>query len=639
MPLKIHPAVTFRSIASEVPPRECSLLPFWFWNDDLSEAEIIRQIADFEAHGVYGFVIHPRVGLPRSLGWMSDGLLRFIEIAINEAARRDMKVILYDEGMYPSGSSSGQVVALNPAFACRGLARVDVGSGSLLPLGPDENLVAECTTAGGNRMAVIDRKVDAYIRGLHYAGDGPAEDEPPMSDILNSQATQAFIQLVYDRFAEAFGKYFGSTVIGIFTDEPNPLGKCREAAVRPGTTGILDEVNAFLGYDFTPHLPALWLDDEPDAKRFRRDYHRAIQRRLAQTWYGPLSEWCRSHGIALCGHPAEGDQLGVQRYFDIPGQDLVWRFVEPNKPSALEGPESTQAKCSSSAMIHLGRQRNSNEFCGAYGAQTTFTEMKWLADWCLVRGVNLLIPHAFYYSVRGYRRDERPPQLGPHSPWWDRFKPFADHCRRLCWINSECTHLCSVAILADPDHCPWRAAKICFQNQHDFNYVDPASLESAAMDSDGIRLAGMHYRMLIIDGFDSLPEQLVAKLQHVQESGRLVTWQPDPEPGTIAPWLVGSAIRSAAELVKRLDSACGRDVTPAGAAVDLRYRHVVKSNEHFYLFFNEGESRLQVSVEVGAVGERRWIDTVTGETVPTERILQLDLAPYETALLSVSKGG
>ncbi len=34
------------------PPREFSAMPFWFWNDDLDEQEILRQIAAFEAHGV-----------------------------------------------------------------------------------------------------------------------------------------------------------------------------------------------------------------------------------------------------------------------------------------------------------------------------------------------------------------------------------------------------------------------------------------------------------------------------------------------------------------------------------------------------------------------------------------------------------
>ena len=64
------------------PPKEFSVMPFWFWNDTLKDAEIIRQIADFEAHGVYGFVIHPRIGLPESIGWLSPRMIHFMHVAI-----------------------------------------------------------------------------------------------------------------------------------------------------------------------------------------------------------------------------------------------------------------------------------------------------------------------------------------------------------------------------------------------------------------------------------------------------------------------------------------------------------------------------------------------------------------------------
>ena len=103
------------------PPREFSVMPFWFWNDTLKDEEIVRQIAGFEAHGVYGFVIHPRIGLPENIGWLSPEMIHAMNVAIKEAASRNMYVILYDEGMYPSGSSSGQVVARNPEHAARGL--------------------------------------------------------------------------------------------------------------------------------------------------------------------------------------------------------------------------------------------------------------------------------------------------------------------------------------------------------------------------------------------------------------------------------------------------------------------------------------------------------------------------------------
>jgi hypothetical protein len=173
--------MTARSLSPTLydPPRIFSVMPFWFWNDDLDEIEILRQIRDFADHGVYGFVIHPRVGLPRTLGWMSERLLDFYALAIAEAERLGLYVILYDEGMYPSGSSSGQVVAENPSFQCRCLEQrpLDVGAEPLLA--PDELMAAVVQRRTGGRIAVIDRKVDSFIRGLHYIGEGPAEDEPP----------------------------------------------------------------------------------------------------------------------------------------------------------------------------------------------------------------------------------------------------------------------------------------------------------------------------------------------------------------------------------------------------------------------------------------------------------------------------
>ncbi|MHC4703432.1 MAG: hypothetical protein ACYTFQ_22935, partial [Planctomycetota bacterium] len=178
------------------PPLEFSQAPFWFWNDNLTEEEIIRQLDDFRAHGVYGFVIHPRAGLPRSIGWMSDNMIRFMRVAIEQAAKRKMWVVLYDEGMYPSGSSSGQVVAENPAFRTRGLFAVDIDAEGEPELTEGQNLVAIVKRkTNGHRIAVIDRAMRpgrSVIRGLHFVEDDPPrrdnhkevrENMPPAADI------------------------------------------------------------------------------------------------------------------------------------------------------------------------------------------------------------------------------------------------------------------------------------------------------------------------------------------------------------------------------------------------------------------------------------------------------------------------
>src|SRR5664280_378166 len=75
------------------PPQEFSVMPFWFWNDTLKDDEIVRQIADFEAHGVYGFVIHPRIGLPENVKWLSTEMIHSMDVAIREASIRKMHVI------------------------------------------------------------------------------------------------------------------------------------------------------------------------------------------------------------------------------------------------------------------------------------------------------------------------------------------------------------------------------------------------------------------------------------------------------------------------------------------------------------------------------------------------------------------
>ncbi|MEX0741741.1 MAG: hypothetical protein WD079_03020, partial [Phycisphaeraceae bacterium] len=299
-------------------PREYSLLPFWFWNDDLCEQELARQMGEFEAHGVHGFVIHARVGLPRSIGWMSPRMLELMRFVVEEAARRDMRVVLYDEGMYPSGSSSGQVVADDARFACRGLAALQLPDNAPPTLAADEKLVAMIRRHDGQTLGIIDRPARSIIRGLHYIGEGPEEETPPAADILNPDAVACFIRLVYDRYAQELGEHFGRTIIGVFTDEPGLLGRDPEGGwspgtvgvpevesvngVAPGTTGILEHVNRILGYDFTPHLPCLWFDDEPEAARRRAEYHRAVGERLAETYYRPLSQWAEDHGVALMGH-------------------------------------------------------------------------------------------------------------------------------------------------------------------------------------------------------------------------------------------------------------------------------------------------------------------------------------------------
>jgi hypothetical protein len=589
------------------PGREHSLMPFWFWNDELETAEIIRQLDDFQAHGVDGFVIHPRVGLPRHLGWMSPGLLAHIRTALEEARRRGMEVILYDDGMYPSGSASGQVVQAEPAHACRCLDRLPADA----PVPANAHEVALVPDRLGRQWRIIDRPVDSCLRGLHFldedawTGSGdPPEDEPPAADILNPAAVESFLTLVYQRYADEFADYLGNTVTGIFTDEPGLLGRCRERHVQPGTTGIMAHVARLAGRELTSHLNSLWDDEEPQAAQVRADYLAAVRQRCEETYYRPLSEWCLAHGLALCGHPGKATDLGQQRWFQVPGQDLVWRWVLPADPSALEGDESTQGKCSSSAAAHLGRRFNSNECFGAYGHDFSEREMEGLANWCFVRGVNRLYPHAFYYSVRGPRREERPPDVGPHSRWWDRYRRFADACRFLSWLLTDAEHVCQVAILGLSNRLPWVAAKGLFQRQIDFNYLEARHLwEDAVVDADGISLRGFRYRVLIIDALTAIPARVWPLLAPLIAAGRVIAFGLDV-PGAVR-CDEGESLSAA---VRELIDA---DLTLVTPEPDLRVRHMRKDEQHVWLLANEGYRTLELHPCLPLPGPYRLLDPWT----------------------------
>jgi hypothetical protein len=336
-----------------------------------------------------------------------------------------------------------------------------------------------------------------------------------------------------------------------------------------------------------------------------------------------MSNWCTEHGIALTGHPMGPDDIGHLRHFHIPGQDIVWRYIEPGKKSALEGEQSTQAKCASSAMIHLGRRRNSNEYCGAFGHNFTVEEMKWLTHWLIVRGCNLLYPHAFYYSIRGPRVDERPPDVGPNSPWWNDYKPFALACQRLCWLNTDSRHICELAILGRNDYLPWRPAKICYQNQRDFNYLEARHLwEDADVSREGIRQRNMHYKGLILEG--KPPQKARKAIDILEKAGRIINWN-----GGI----------DDAVFIKKIDQLVKPDIKINPPTKDLRVRHVVKNHVDFYILFNEGENEIKFTPYLNNKKNGIFVDPYRHDAVSRWSSGEaITFARHEIKVLKIIKG-
>jgi hypothetical protein len=632
------------------PADEFTPVPFWFWNDDLVETEIIRQIRAFCEKGVLGFVVHPRIGIPRDIRYLGNRYMELVETAVREAERLGMVVFLYDEAMYPSGSAHGMVVEGNPEYASRGLRIREYRCPAKLllcaELASGERLVsmqavrkvsedtidASCTQiiefAGDcvdfvppddgawSILLFVETATKGVIRGIHFGEDDWERGALPAADLLNPDAVAKFTHITYDGYYQRLGAHFGKTIKAIFTDEPNLQGKRAIQGLLPWTDGFLAWYVARGGAE--SDLPALWFGAGPETEDARRRYRKALHSRLASTYYRPISEWCATHHIAFTGHPHSSDDIGSLAYFDIPGQDLVLRWVAPEDGKALEGAHSTLAKCASDAARHAGRRRNLVECfgcCGHLGMGWSLTaaDMKWYMDWLFVRGVNWLLPHAFYYSIRGPRRSgERPPDVGPNNIWWAYYETIAAYMKRLSWLMTDSTNQAYVAVLCEVDHLPWAIAKPLYQNQIEFNYLIDDELASSActVNRGTLEIQRQRYVAILVEDPALIVSQVHAKLQaFVAGGGVVIVHNATGQPPALAGALEVTAFEQIPPLLRQRIPV---DVTLSPPHPDLRVSHVVRGRHHFYLLVNEGDAPITGSLNLGCKGRLELWDAWEG---------------------------
>lgn len=572
------------------PDKEFSPVPFWFLNDRLEETELKRQMEDFNDKGVNGVVLHPRIGIPNDFEYLSEEYFDIIKFIVKTAKDLDMRIVLYDEAMYPSGSAHGEVVKSNPDFASVGIKLTD---------NPAEGKVIARLDDG---YFIVSKKCGGTIRGIHYGEDDDEKNAPLSADILNPKAVEKFIELTHERYYTHLSEYFGNTIIGFFTDEPCILGRGAEGFFE-WTEGLENDIVSFGGN--LSELRALFNDEANETTKI---YKRLITDRLNHNYYKKLSDWCEAHGIALMGHPKESDDIDEERYFHIPGQDLVFRWVSPERDS-ISGTHSVQAKCSSDAARHLGKRRNSNEcfgVCSRDGIPWYFTagDMKWFIDWLGVRGVNMFIPHAFYYSIEDKRKDERPPDVGPNNIWWKHYKLFSDYIKRVSYIMTDSVNCAKTAILCKSGDLKPEIAKEFYETQKEFNYLPYSLLNKSEVRNNCLCIGGYEYEYVIGD------TELDVKI------------------------------------IKSADEVKNRDFCAETEVKNLRVSHIIKNGVHMYFIVNEGKDAIRTGIEMSEKGTPVAMDLWSGEYYGVNfsesgfgTHVDLSLKGHESILILFDKNG
>ena len=645
--------------------KEFTPIPFWFWNDELSENEILRQMKEMKDKGVDGFVIHPRKGLPSSIGYLSDEYFHYVKFAVKKAKEMDMKVVLYDEAMYPSGSAHGEVVRDNPDYASMGLLKCTVedefddneyaDSKNMLKNKLTENSTGVEIAREGNLLYLMIPS-GGTIRGVHPREDDGEENAPKSADLLNPKAVAKFIEITHEKYYSELSEYFGDTIIAFFTDEPNILGRNSREDVIPWSEGLLEEFKSAGGTEeelkylfesgcvdkseaFNAKSEDIDGSDNPNVSNksvnisdnsmtvetgnraflAKRIYKQVIHERLANSYYKQLSDWCVSHGIELTGHPEKSTDIGYLKYFQRPCQDIVWRFVEPEDGHAIEGEHSTMGKCSSDSARHRGKRRNGNECFGCCGERQDpklFTEqdMRWYLNWLFVRGVNLVYPHAFYYSIREDRGDERPPEVGLNNPFWPQYRKMSDFIKRMCYLNTDSYNCAQVAILCGADTLSWKIAKPLFTNQIEFNYLEAELLPECKIADGKLHIASQKYSVLIAEQeeYESLGESDKNLLKEFAKcsgkllivGGKLLNSSASEAASVNGELYANNAIneddavtvRNDQELLQFVLNSVYRELFFSGDTYDLRCSHIVKDGKDILILTNEGMEPITVNI-------------------------------------------
>lgn len=468
--------------------KEFEPTPFYFLNDTFNAEEISRQLDIMAKKGISAFFLHLRDGiLDEAFGTAS--FFARVRYIVEQAIARGIKVWLYDEDSYPSGNGGGKIVVDHPELQARALKveKIKVEKPSLVHkvLGRVCGLRAYCVQEKGGKEKVTclddcfgvvrrrwyKRSADkAYywdMDDLHYEHVRAAtcyteitfESEIPEAcdlyiaylqpvttdlrygtqvDCLNLQATETYLATVYEKYKSAIGEFFGKQIPGVFLDEPYVGG------ILAYTDGLPAYFEKEFGYKAEDNYYKLCADYQGDSASFRRDYVSTIAKMFRENFLQPIKDWCKRHDLTFTGHFCNeenilGQALSGQSVYrnvqimDVPGFDIITTNIGDIKHPAL----ILGANLAVSGALHSGKEKVLAECFALMPYNAGYADLKRVADWLFVCGINWLIPHAFHYGYSCFQRADAGKSFFFQDPKFAEYVEFSRYAGRVCKRLSE----------------------------------------------------------------------------------------------------------------------------------------------------------------------------------------------------------
>ncbi|MEA5014511.1 MAG: glycosyl hydrolase [Candidatus Limiplasma sp.] len=534
------------------PSREFGIMPFWFWNGEMSYEEMEYQLREYYAKGMPGLYIHARFGIRDYMPYLGEEWFDRVRFTIEKAQEIGLQVWVYDEYNWPSGTAGqsiqkddpeltnvylqleqfdlpGQFFTFmegtdsryfnleqsEPIYACAiKLEDMEKGNFEFVNLTPslsfDKVITWEAPKGPWKLFYFIERKAGWY------------------ADVLNPETTRRFLEYTHERYKAVQGGSFSreAGTQGFYTDEPAmfyfELGK--NNFTLPWSKKMFRIFRERNGYDLKAHLPKLFYNIGPDSEQVRHDFWRALSDQYDDTYYKQIRAWCDRNDVIFTGHLMHEESVRMHcksggnlfhhlRQMHMTGVDHLYPRVGardmPNEHVAL--------KIASSAAHQFGSARLICESMGGAYWDCTMERMKWIADWEYALGVNIFNPHGYHYSIEGERKRDWPPSQFYHHTWWPQYGLFNEYLSRIGYLMTGGYHVAKVAVLY-PIHTMWANFRpqvtdkisqategdfVFFTDRllrlhMDFDYLDEDTLAECEIQDGALTIRGERYEMLLL---------------------------------------------------------------------------------------------------------------------------------------------
>lgn len=537
-----------------------SISPFWFWNDKLEKEKLVEQLKMMERIHIKQPVIHARTYMdPECMDYLGEEWFEHISYIIEEARNGEMKVWIYDENNWPSGTANCTVTREEKNrehFLQFDIMDVTQGETICINLKEKEFLCVSVISEEFNIVNILEKnketciytaEVNCKIYAVYVDVDSyDTEDGRRSVDYLSKEAIQKFLEVTHKQYQKHFSADFGKTIKGMFMDET------RFCNAFPWTEGLAEEFLARKGYDIVPYLPLLIIQDRK-SKYIRYDYYDVISDVCNENLFKSVYDWCNENGLLSSSHFLGEETLGTQSYFNGDMMRYFKYFHIPGVDHLGNGIGSLNIKMGTSAAYNYGRTTIACEAFGGAGWDTTMEDIICISNWLYQQGVNLLMIHGFAYSLRGERKNDWPPSYFYQWAYWDSMEQFAKMCARMSMVLTGGIPETEILIYHpietfwkyfEPDiatktgffeNGPWikdEKAKemdhgyqvLCntlLNKNYDFTILNSDAAENFIVSSGQIvnKLTGMKYKILILPYVEVIPSQVYELAKEFQAGG------------------------------------------------------------------------------------------------------------------------